>query len=307
MVVKPAEQTPLSALAVANLLNEAGVPAGVCNVVPTSDPRDTVAALLDDPRLRKLSFTGSTETGRLLLARASSHLLRTSMELGGNAPFLVLPDADVDAAVSGAMVAKMRNMGESCVAANRFLVHESVREQFTAALTSRMAGLRVGPGIDPSSDVGPIIDAVQRGRIASLVDDARTRGAGVTLGGVAPDGPGFFYLPTVLVDTPAEAAINREEIFGPVASIRYFADTDEMFSVANDTDYGLVAYVYTRDISTALSAIELLDYGMVGINRGLVSDAAAPFGGVKHSGLGREGGREGIDEYLSLTYVAVEV
>lgn len=307
VVVKPAEQTPLSALALADLLVEAGLPAGVCNVIPTSHPEDTVSTLLDDPRLRKLSFTGSTETGRLLLRRASDHVLRTSMELGGNAPFLVLADADIDAAVSGAMVAKMRNMGESCVAANRFLVHDSVAEEFTTKLTSRMAELRMGPGTDPTSDVGPIIDTIQRDRIINLVEDARMRGAHAALGGAALDGPGFFYPPTVLVDTPGDAAINDQEIFGPVASLRSFADTGEMLAAANDTDYGLVAFLYTQSLSTALSAIDALDYGMVGINRGLVSDAAAPFGGVKNSGLGREGGREGIDEYLSLTYASIDI
>jgi len=307
MVVKPAEQTPLSALALCELLTEAGVPAGVCNVIATSRPAETVSALLADRRLRKLSFTGSTEVGRLLQAQASENLLRVSLELGGNAPFLVLADADVDQAVTGAMLAKLRNGGQSCVAANRFLVHESLADEFAAKLAKQMAAVRVGPGSDPDADLGPLIDDHQRQRVAELVDDARAHGAGVSLGGQAPAGPGYFYPPTVLVDVPGDAALNQEEIFGPVAPIRTFPDDAGIISAANDTVYGLVSYVYTRDLNAALGAIDALDSGMVGVNRGVVSDAAAPFGGVKHSGLGREGGHEGIAEYLSLTYASIEI
>jgi succinate-semialdehyde dehydrogenase/glutarate-semialdehyde dehydrogenase len=307
MVVKPAEQTPLSALALAGLLAEAGVPAGACNVIPTSRPAETVSALLADRRLRKLSFTGSTEVGRMLQAQASENLLRVSLELGGNAPFLVLADADVDQAVAGAMLAKLRNGGQSCVAANRFLVHESLAGEFTDKLTKHMAAVRLGPGSDPATGLGPLIDDHQRKRVAELVDDARAHGAGVSLGGEAPDGPGYFYPATVLVDVPGRAALNQEEIFGPVAPIRSFPDDAGIISAANDSVYGLVSYVYTRDLSAALAAIDALDCGMVGVNRGLVSDAAAPFGGVKHSGLGREGGHEGIAEYLSLTYASIGI
>jgi succinate-semialdehyde dehydrogenase / glutarate-semialdehyde dehydrogenase len=306
-VVKPAEQTPLSALALAGLLAEAGLPPGVCNVIPTSRPAETVAALLADRRLRKLSFTGSTEIGRRLQAQASENLLRVSLELGGNAPFLVLADADIDQAVAGAMLAKLRNGGQSCVAANRFLVHESLADEFATKLAKRMAAVRVGPGTDPATDLGPLIDDHQRQQVAELVDDARAHGAGVSLGGERPDRPGYFYPPTVLVDVPGDAALNREEIFGPVAPIRALPHDADIIAAANDTGYGLVSYLYTRDLSAALAAIDALDCGMVGVNRGLVSDAAAPFGGVKHSGLGREGGREGITEYLSLTYASIGI
>ena len=304
-VVKPAEQTPLTALAFAALLEEVGVPGGVVNVVPTSDPGAVVSPLLADPRLRKLSFTGSTEVGRLLGRQAADRVLRTSLELGGNAPFLVFADADLEAAVEGAMLAKMRNGGEACTAANRFLVHESVAVEFSRSLAERMAAQRVGRGTEPDVQLGPLIDAPTRDKVARLVDDARGAGAEVVTGGSAVDRPGWFWEPTVLTDVPPSAQILAEEVFGPVAPISTFTDDDEAIARANDTDYGLVAYAYTRDLERALSIVERLETGMVGLNRGVVSDAAAPFGGVKQSGLGREGGREGIAEYLETTYVAL--
>lgn len=306
-IVKPAEQTPLSALVLGEILREAGVPDGVCNIVPTSRPQEVVTALLGDPRLRKLSFTGSTQVGRLLMSQAAGNLLRLSMELGGNNPFMVLADADIEAAVEGAMVAKLRNMGQSCVAANRFLVHAAVAEEFSDRLTARLGSLRVGPGGDEGVDVGPLIDEAQRQRVAGLVDDATRAGATVRVGGSAPSGAGYFYAPTVLEDVSSGAAINREEIFGPVASIRTFASDEEVLVAANETVQGLAAFVYTRNLGTALRAVDSLECGMVGINRGLVSEVAAPFGGIKHSGLGREGGSEGIHEYLSVKYAAIQI
>jgi len=307
VVVKPAHQTPLSVLMLADVLAEAGVPAGVCNVIATSDPVEVVAVLLRDARLRKLSFTGSTGVGRRLLSQASNNLLRTSMELGGNNAFIVLEDADVDAAVEGAMVAKLRNMGQSCVAANRFLIHEARSDEFVSKLASRFAALRVGPGGDEGTDVGPLIDEVQLNRVARLVDDAVARGASVLAGGEAPEGPGYFYPPTVLTNVEEDAAINSEEIFGPVAAVRTMASDAEALAEANATEYGLAAFVYCRDLTAAMAAVDTLECGMVGVNRGLVSEAAAPFGGVKHSGLGREGGREGIEEYLSTKYAAIQM
>ena len=305
MVVKPAAQTPLTMLALAATLAEAGLPDGVLNVVTTSRSGDLGAAVMADARLRKVSFTGSTPVGKVLVKQAADQLQRVSMELGGNAPFLVFEDADLDAAVDGAMVAKMRNMGEACTAANRFLVHASVAEEFGARLADRMGGLTVGRGQDEGVDVGPLIDANAVESVDRLVADAVEAGAKVMTGGTAPDGPGFFYPPTVLVDVAQDSAINREEIFGPVAPITTFETEEEAVAKANDTEYGLSSYVYTRDLARTIRLAEQLDFGMVGVNTGLVSNPAAPFGGVKASGFGREGGFEGIEEYLDTTYVAL--
>jgi succinate-semialdehyde dehydrogenase/glutarate-semialdehyde dehydrogenase len=307
MVVKPAQQTPFSMLALAEILERAGLPGGVLNVITTSSSSKTTKPLFADGRLRKLSFTGSTEVGRLLAEQGASGLLRMSMELGGNAPFLVFDDADLDAAVGGAMIAKMRNGGEACTSANRFLVHESVAGAFTDALTAKIGDLRVGRGVDPDVQVGPLIDDTQRGKVAELVEDAVGRGAHATVGGNAIDGAGYFYAPTVLADVPPDARLLAEEIFGPVAPVTTFGDEDEAVRLANATEYGLVAYVYTRDVKRALRVSERLETGMVGLNRGLVSNAAAPFGGVKASGFGREGGYLGIDEYLEVKYVAIDL
>jgi succinate-semialdehyde dehydrogenase/glutarate-semialdehyde dehydrogenase len=304
-VIKPARLTPLSMLALARILQEAGVPDGVLNVLTTSRSGEVTDPLFDDRRLRKLSFTGSTEVGRKLAARAMGQVLRVSMELGGNAPFLVFADADLEAALDGAMIAKLRNIGEACTSANRFLVHASLADQFAAGLAERIAGLRLGRGTDPETDVGPLIDEAQRQTVVELVDDAIARGARVLTGGKAPDGPGHFYPPTVLADVPADARLLREEIFGPVAPITTFTAEAEAVAAANDTEYGLVAYVYTGDLKRALRVVEGLETGMVGLNQGMVSNAAAPFGGVKQSGFGREGGHEGIAEYVETKYVAV--
>ena len=306
MVVKPAAQTPLSMYAFAALLQEAGLPDGVLNVVTTSRSGEVMEPLIRDPRLRKLTFTGSTGVGRRLVEQSATQLLRVSMELGGNAPFLVLADADLDAAVEGAMVAKMRNMGEACTAANRFLVHESVADEFAGRLANRMAALRVGRGTEPGVEVGPLIDEPAQDKVSELVQDALDGGAKVLTGGKPASPPGWFFQPTVLTDVAPDAACLREEIFGPVAPITRFATIDEAISLANDTEYGLVAYAYTRDLSTALRLAEELDTGMVGLNRGVISNAAAPFGGVKHSGFGREGGHEGIEEFLETKYVGLD-
>jgi succinate-semialdehyde dehydrogenase / glutarate-semialdehyde dehydrogenase len=307
MVIKPAGLTPLSMLALAQILTEAGLPPGVLNVVTTSHSGATTGPLLEDQRLRKLSFTGSTEVGRQLIAASAPQVLRVSMELGGNAPFLVFDDADLDAAVDGAVLAKMRNIGEACTAANRFHVHESVGDEFAARLAERLGGMRVGRGTEPGVQVGPLIEEKQRQKVAELVDDARDRGAKSLVGGEALDGPGYFYAPTVLRDVPSDARVLREEIFGPVAPIATFTSDDEAIRSANDTDFGLVSYAYTRDLDRAFRVIEGLETGMVGLNRGLVSNPAGPFGGVKQSGFGREGGHEGIDEYLEVKYVAAQV
>ncbi|HEU0316640.1 MAG TPA: NAD-dependent succinate-semialdehyde dehydrogenase, partial [Solirubrobacteraceae bacterium] len=277
MVVKPARLTPLSMLALAEIMVEAGLPAGVLNVVTTSRSGEVTDPLFDDPRLRKLSFTGSTEVGRKLAARAMDQVLRVSMELGGNAPFVVFADADLEAALDGAMIAKLRNMGEACTSANRFHVHASLVDEFAAGLAERMARLRLGRGTDPDTDIGPLIDESQRETVDELVRDAIERGARVLTGGRVPDGPGHFYPPTVLVDVPADARLLHEEIFGPVAPIRSFADEDEAVAAANGTEYGLVAYLYTRDLKRALRVAERLETGMVGLNQGMVSNAAAPF------------------------------
>ena len=305
MVAKPAKQTPLSMLALAEILERAGLPAGVLNIVTSSSASRVMEPLIADPRTRKLSFTGSTEVGRTLVEQSARRLLRVSMELGGNAPFLVFDDADLDAAVEGAMVAKMRNGGEACTAANRFLVQEGVARDFGRALAEQMGSMRVGRGTEPGVQVGPLIDRGERAKVGALVRDAVDRGATALTGGEPIDGPGAFYMPTVLASVPDGARVLEEEIFGPVAPLRTFAHEDEAIAAANATDYGLVAYVYTRDVKRAFRVVERLQTGMVGLNQGLVSNAAAPFGGVKASGIGREGGPEGIEEYLALKYVAM--
>jgi len=306
VVLKPAKETPLSALAVAAILTEAGVPDGVVNVLPTTSPGPVVSAMLADPRVRKLSFTGSTEVGRTLLHTAADTVTNCSMELGGNAPFLVFGDADVDAAVDGAMIAKMRNGGEACTAANRFYVHESVAREFTAKFAARLSALRVGPGLDEGIELGPLVNADTRSKVATLVNEAARSGGRVVTGGEAPDRKGYFYSPTVLDEVPPTAGILGEEIFGPVAPIVRFTDTDQAIAMANHTEYGLVSYLYTTDLRRALQVAEALETGMVGINRGVVSDPAAPFGGVKQSGLGREGGHDGLLEFTETKYIAVD-
>jgi succinate-semialdehyde dehydrogenase / glutarate-semialdehyde dehydrogenase len=305
MVVKPASLTPLSMYALAGIMREAGLPEGVLNVVTTSTTGKVMEPLIRDPRLRKLTFTGSTEVGRRLVEQSAEQLLRVSMELGGNAPFLVMADADLDAAVDGAMLAKMRNMGEACTAANRFIVHESVAGEFARRMTTRMSALRVGRGTQDGVQVGPLVDETSRDKVAELVQNAVDSGAQVLTGGDRLGGRGWFYAPTVLADVPPDAALLTEEIFGPVAPVTTFSSFDEAIQKANDTEYGLVAYAFTRDLSTALQLAEQLDTGMVGINQGVVSNPAAPFGGVKHSGFGREGGSEGIEEYLETRYVGI--
>jgi succinate-semialdehyde dehydrogenase/glutarate-semialdehyde dehydrogenase len=307
MVVKPAQLTPLTTMRVAALMAEAGLPDGVLNVVPSTSAGQTVGPLMADARLRKVSFTGSTEVGQRLVEQSAAHLQRLSMELGGNAPFLVFADADLDAAVEGALVAKMRNNGESCVAANRFHVAAEVAEEFARRLADRMGALRVGHGADESTKVGPLINEEQRGIVEELVADATDRGAKTLTGGSRVDGKGFFYQPTVLGGVGPDARILREEAFGPVAPVTTFETEEEALRQANDTEFGLVAYVYTRDLKRALRVVEGLETGMVGLNRGLVSNAAAPFGGVKSSGFGREGGSEGIEEYLDTKYVAIDM
>ncbi len=305
MVVKPASQTPLSMYALADLLREAGLPEGVLSVVTTSSSGKVMEPLIRDPRLRKLTFTGSTAVGRRLVEQSAEQLLRVSMELGGNAPFLVMADADLDAAVDGAMLAKMRNMGEACTAANRFIVHESVATEFSRRMADRMSQLRVGRGTEDGVQVGPLVDEPSRDKVAELVQGAVDGGAKVLTGAETVGDRGWFYAPTVLADVPDDAAMLREEIFGPVAPVTTFSTTEEAIGKANDTEYGLVAYAFTRDLSTMLELAEQLDTGMVGINQGVVSNPAAPFGGVKHSGFGREGGREGIEEYLETRYVGI--
>ncbi len=305
MVVKPASQTPLTMLALATILVECGLPDGVLNVVTTTSTGKVMEPLIRDPRLRKLTFTGSTPVGRSLVEQSAQGLLRVSMELGGNAPFLVFDDADLDKAVDGAMLAKMRNIGEACTAANRFLVHESVAAEFSARLTDRMAALKIGRGTEDGVDVGPLIDAKQRDKVAELVQDAVDHGAKVLTGGSALGGIGYYYPPTVLSEVPTAARIFAEEVFGPVAPITTFSTDDEAIAMANDTEFGLVAYAFTQGLTRAMTVAERLETGMVGINQGIVSNPAAPFGGVKASGFGREGGVEGINEYLETKYVGL--
>jgi succinate-semialdehyde dehydrogenase/glutarate-semialdehyde dehydrogenase len=307
MVMKPAQQTPLSMLALAEILAECGLPDGVLNVVTSSSSGSTVGPLIEDPRTRKLSFTGSTPVGQKLIEQSANQVLKVSMELGGNAPFLIFDDADIDAAVEGAMIAKMRNVGEACTSANRFHVADSVAAEFAEKLAERMGAMKVGRGTDEGVEVGPLIDEDQRGKVAELVDDATGRGASAVVGGRRVDGSGYFYQPTVLSDVPDEARLLKEEIFGPVAPIKSFGDEEEAVRWANDTEFGLVAYVYTRDLKRAFRVCEGLETGMIGLNQGLVSNAGAPFGGWKQSGVGREGGNEGVLEYLETKYVAVNL
>ncbi|NUR07356.1 MAG: NAD-dependent succinate-semialdehyde dehydrogenase, partial [Nocardioidaceae bacterium] len=305
VVLKPASDTPLTALMMGKVLEDAGVPAGVVNVLPARRSGAVVSAMLHDPRVRKLSFTGSTEVGRILLAEAADQVVNCSMELGGNAPFLVFEDADLEAAVDGAMVAKMRNGGEACTAANRFFVHTDVAEEFSRRLAERMGSLRVGPGVGDDTEVGPLVNEDAVAKVESLVRGAVDEGGRVLVGGSRPEGAGFYYDPTVLTDVPPSAAILREEIFGPVAPVVTFTDEAEAVRLANDSDFGLVSYVYTGDLARGLRVGEAMESGMVGLNRGLVSDPAAPFGGTKQSGIGREGGHEGMLDYLESKYIAV--
>jgi succinate-semialdehyde dehydrogenase/glutarate-semialdehyde dehydrogenase len=305
MVLKPANLTPLTALLLTQVLEEAGLPAGVLNVIPTTRPGDVTGPLIRDSRLRKLSFTGSTGVGQQLIADSAHQVLRTSMELGGNAPFLVFEDADVDAAVDGAMVAKLRNMGEACTAANRFIVHESLVSEFSGRLAERMSSLVLGRGSAEGTNIGPLIDAKSRDKVDELVTDAVTLGASVLTGGAPADGEGYFYPPTVLTNVPSSARILHEEVFGPVAPVVSFSTEAEAIALANDTEYGLVAYAYTRDLNRGIRLSEKVDVGMFGLNTGIVSNPAAPFGGVKQSGLGREGGTEGIEEFLETRYIGI--
>ncbi|MFD1056824.1 NAD-dependent succinate-semialdehyde dehydrogenase [Terrabacter terrigena] len=304
-ILKPAGETPLTALAIADLMEEAGLPAGVVNVLPSRRSGEVVAAMLADPRVRKLSFTGSTEVGRTLLNLANEHIVNCSMELGGNAPFVVFDDADIDAAVEGAMVAKMRNGGEACTAANRFFVQEGIAAEFATRLAEAMSALTMGPGYSSGTTLGPLVNAKTRDKVASLVEQALSAGAEARIGGVIPDGPGFFYPATVLTNVAPDAEILQSEIFGPVAPVVTFRTDDEAIDLANNTEYGLVSYVYTTDLARGLRVSEAVEAGMVGLNRGLVSDPAAPFGGVKESGLGREGGTDGLLAFTESKYIAV--
>jgi succinate-semialdehyde dehydrogenase/glutarate-semialdehyde dehydrogenase len=305
VVLKPASETPLTMLALMPILEEAGVPAGVVNVIPSRRSGKVVDKMLHDPRVRVISFTGSTEVGRKLLHSAADNIVNPAMELGGNAPFIVFEDADIDAAIEGAMIAKMRNMGEACTAANRFYVHEKVHDAFAAKLKDKMAGLKMGNGLDDGVAVGPLVNAEGLDKVKELVDDAVKKGAKVLTGGKAPGGPGYFYPATVLTDVPDGAMMLREEIFGPVASLQSFKTEEEVIKRANDTEYGLVAYLYTGDLTRGMRVSEKLDFGMIGLNRGLVSDPAAPFGGMKQSGIGREGAHEGLKEFLETQYISV--
>jgi succinate-semialdehyde dehydrogenase / glutarate-semialdehyde dehydrogenase len=307
IVMKPAQQTPLSMLALGQILEECGLPGGVFNIVTTSSSSKTTGPLIADPRLRKLSFTGSTEVGRKLIEQASENILKTSMELGGNAPFLIFEDADLDDAVQGALLAKMRNIGEACTAANRFHVAEPVAAEFAERLGKAMGELKVGRGTDDGVKVGPLIDQPSREKVEDLVQDAVDKGAKALVGGQSLDGAGYFFEPTVLGDVAPDARMLKEEIFGPVAPVTGFQSEEDAIAAANDTEYGLVAYVYTGDLKRALRVVEGLETGMVGLNQGMVSNAGAPFGGVKQSGIGREGGFEGIEEFLEVKYVAVNV
>jgi succinate-semialdehyde dehydrogenase/glutarate-semialdehyde dehydrogenase len=294
-------------LAMTQILEEAGLPGGVCNIITASRSGAVMEPLIKDPRTRKLSFTGSTEVGRELIKQSADQILKVSMELGGNAPFLVFEDADLDLAVEGALLAKMRNTGEACTSANRFHVHDAVAGEFAERLAAKMGSLRVGRGTDDGVQVGPLIDDTQRGKVEELVEDARSKGASVVVGGERSDGAGYFYKPTVLGDVPEGARVLSEEIFGPVAPVKSFESEEEAIASANATEYGLVAYVFTRDINRAFRVMEELDTGMIGFNQGMVSNAGAPFGGVKQSGFGREGGPEGMEEYLETKYIAMNL
>ncbi len=305
VILKPASETPLTALALMPILEEAGVPAGVVNVLPSRRSGAVVGEMLKDLRVRVVSFTGSTEVGRKLIHAAADNVVKPVMELGGNAPFIVFDDADIDAAVDGAMIAKMRNMGEACTSANRFYVHEAVHDVFTEKFAARMKSLKLGHGLEEGVALGPLVNAETRDKVVRLVDDAVKKGAKVVTGGKAVDGKGFYFPATVLTDVPDDAELLRDEIFGPVAPIQKFRDEAEVIARANATEYGLVAYLYTRDLSRGLRVSERLEFGMVGLNRGIVSDPAAPFGGMKQSGLGREGAHEGLMEFLETQYVSV--
>jgi succinate-semialdehyde dehydrogenase/glutarate-semialdehyde dehydrogenase len=306
VVLKPASETPLTMLALMPVMAEAGVPGGVINMVPSRRSGPVVSAMLHDPRVRVVSFTGSTEVGRKLLHEAADNVVKPAMELGGNAPFIVFEDADLDAAVNGAMIAKMRNMGEACTSANRFYVHEKVHDAFAEKFTARMRALKLGNGLDEGVAIGPLVNSEARTKVTRLVDDAVNKGARVLAGGQIPDGKGFFYPATVLTNVPDDAAMLREEIFGPVAALQAFKTEDEAVAKANDTEYGLVAYLYTRDLGRGMRVSERLEFGMVGLNRGLVSDPAAPFGGMKQSGIGREGAHEGLMEFLETQYISLD-
>jgi len=306
IIIKPASETPLTMLALMPLLEEAGVPKGLVNVLPSRKSGKLVDHMLHDPRVRVISFTGSTEVGRKLLHSAADQVLKPAMELGGNAPLIVFEDADIDKAVQGAMLAKMRNLGEACTAANRFYIHEKVAPAFTTKFTQAMGALKVGNGIEKGVDVGPLVNAATRDKVAAFVDDAVARGAKVELGGTRPNGTGFFYPPTVLSNVPETADCVDDEIFGPVAALQTFSDEEDVIHRANNTEYGLVAYVFSEDMKRGMRVCERLEYGMVGLNRGLVSDPAAPFGGVKQSGLGREGGHDGMMEFMETQYISAE-
>lgn len=304
VIIKPASETPLTMLALMPLLDEAGVPAGLVNVLPSKRTGALVDHMLHDPRVRVVSFTGSTGVGRKLLKSAADQVLKPAMELGGNAPVIVLDDADMDTAIQGTMLAKMRNLGEACTAANRIYVHDSIAPEFTRRLTAQMSALKVGDGTDPSVDVGPLINADTRDKVAAFVADAVAKGAKIECGGETPQGIGYYYPPTVLSGVSEDADCVNDEIFGPVAAIQTFTDQEDVITRANNTEYGLVAYVFGDDFKRALQVCERLDYGMVGLNRGLVSDPAAPFGGTKQSGLGREGGHEGMLEFMETQYIS---
>src|SRR6185437_5491388 len=306
VIVKPASETPLTMLALAELLEEAGVPPGVVNVLPSRSSGATVGTMMKDMRVRVISFTGSTEVGRTLLKAAAENVLKPAMELGGNAPFIVFEDADLDAAIEGAMIAKMRNMGEACTAANRFYVHAKVHDAFVDKLAQKIKALKVGNGLEDGVAVGPVVNAETRDKVQEMVEDAVKRGAKVVVGGKRIAGPGFFYEPTVLTNVPADAQCSCDEIFGPVAPVQKFESEEEVIRKANDTEYGLVAYLYTGNVKRGLKVSEQLEFGMIGLNRGIVSDPAAPFGGVKASGIGREGGREGMLEFLEAQYISTE-
>jgi len=304
VIIKPASETPLTMLALMPLLEEAGVPKGIVNVLPSRNTGPIVDHLLHDPRVRVVSFTGSTEIGRVLLRSAADQVLKPAMELGGNAPLIVFEDADVDVAVEGAMLAKMRNLGEACTAANRFYVHKNIFNKFVDKFTLAMSALKTGNGLDPDTDVGPLVNKSTKDKVAFFVQDAIAKGAELKLGGTDIEGPGFYYPPTILTNVPENAECVVDEIFGPVAAIQSFEDTEDVIRRANDTEYGLVAYVFTEDMKRGMRVCERLDYGMVGLNRGLVSDPAAPFGGSKQSGLGREGGHEGMHEFMETQYIS---
>jgi succinate-semialdehyde dehydrogenase / glutarate-semialdehyde dehydrogenase len=305
VILKPASETPLTALAIAELLEEAGVPKGVVNVIPSHRSSRVVSAIVNDPRVRKLSFTGSTRVGSTLLREAANTIVNCSMELGGNAPFIVFDDADLDDAVAGAMIAKMRNGGEACTAANRFYVQDGIADTFTQRLAQAMQALRVGPGLEAGTDLGPLINKGAQNNMVAFVEDATRKGARIITGGRCPGGPGFFFPPTILGDVTDDAEVMNDEIFGPIAPIQRFATTDEAIAKANNTPYGLISYIFTRDLAKGLGVAERIDSGMIGLNRGVVSDPAAPFGGVKQSGVGREGAHEGMLEFLEKKYVAV--